>query len=87
MPSQKARRCEVVARALYRHWMAEDYAEFPWTDESEPSSETVEEAREAAELVVAALDEHYKTDGEAFELAVDVAARRRLQELVAALDA
>lgn len=84
--SARSVRVEVAARALYRHWMAEDYDEFPWDDEKQPSNETVEEAVELANLVVRALDENYRTDDERFRRAVDEAARRRLQNLVYALD-
>jgi hypothetical protein len=42
---RRNRRVEIVARAVYRWLMGEDYDEFPWDDEHEPSSETVEEAR------------------------------------------
>jgi hypothetical protein len=80
-------RVEIVARAIYRDLMGEDYDEFPWDDENKPSSETVEEAECLAEIAVDALDEHYKADDEHFERAVHEAARRRLQELVRALDA
>jgi hypothetical protein len=66
-----ARRVEIVARALYRHFMDEDYDEFPWDDECEPSSETVEEARTFAEIAVRALAEEYKADDERFRRAVD----------------
>lgn len=85
--SDAARREEIVARALYRHFMDEDYDEFPWDDENLPSSETVEEAERLAEVAVAALDEHYAADDERFRRAVDEAARERLQQLVRSLDA
>jgi hypothetical protein len=82
----RERRIEIVARAIYRELMGGEYDEFPWDDENEPSSETVEEARQFAELAVTALDDEYKTDDKHFEEAVYEASRKRLQELVIALD-
>jgi hypothetical protein len=82
----RERRIEIAARAIYRHLMEEDYDEFPWDDDNQPSSETVREARHFATVVVDALDEHYKTDDKHFEEAVYEASRKRLQELVIMLD-
>src|SRR4051794_11583929 len=83
--SDSARRVEIVARALYRFLMDEDYAEFPWDDGNEPSSETVDEARCLAAIAVRALDGEYSVEDDGFRRAVDDAARERLQELVRAL--
>lgn len=57
IPASGKARVEVVARRLYREFMAEDYDEFPWDDENIPSSETEREARALAALVIEALDE------------------------------
>lgn len=51
-----SRRAEIVARALYREWMGDDYDNFPWDELNTPSNETEEEARELAEAVVKDLD-------------------------------
>lgn len=86
LSSARNERVETVARALYRDLMAEDYDEFPWDDENQPSSETVEEARHFAELAVDALANAYLADDRRFERAVERAARERLQQLVRSLD-
>lgn len=85
--TQSKRRIEVIARVLYRHWMEDDYDDFPWDDENEPSNETAEEALEIAEKVEQAIAGDYQADDRRFERAVDRAARDRLQSLVRSLDA